>query len=491
MKRFIIIRLLLFIPTLLVISIAAFLISRAAPGDPVERLLVSAESTTGDGIASGMQREVVLREYRNKLGLDLPVFYFRFGTLADPDTLYRISDPAHRHVILRMARGSGNPQESMLWYTTLLKTLSLAKNASNKDLFKQGTFGESLNNLRSLLDGMLREVSDDRRAIRSDSIESLLTIIPGLTDIRKNWNEAREIEKSLIQNAAAWKAWIPSFHFYGFNNQYHRWLFGDGVSRLGFIRGDFGISYLDGQPIGERIGQRMKWSIALGVFSIFLAYFISIPVGIAAAYYKHSFFDKISSSIFLGLFALPSFFVGTLLLVLFANPDFYDWFPGSGVKDPSVFDPSWPLYKRIAHYLPFLVLPIITYTYSSFAFITRQIRASVAVELNQDYVRTARAKGLSERQIIVKHVFRNTLIPIITMLATVLPASFGGSVIIETIFSIPGMGLEMYDSIRNYDYPMIVALFTIIGFLTVTGYLISDIAYALADPRIRFTHQKV
>jgi peptide/nickel transport system permease protein len=136
--------------------------------------------------------------------------------------------------------------------------------------------------------------------------------------------------------------------------------------------------------------------------------------------------------------------------------------------------------------MPFLILPIITYTYGSFAFLSRIMRVGVIDVFSQDYIRTARAKGLGEGKVVMKHALRNSLLPIITVFANIFPLAIGGSVIIETIFTIPGMGFEIYNSILNSDYPMIVAVFTIIGFLTMLGYLIADILYAVVDPRISY-----
>jgi len=137
--------------------------------------------------------------------------------------------------------------------------------------------------------------------------------------------------------------------------------------------------------------------------------------------------------------------------------------------------------------MPYLILPIITYTYGSFAFLSRIMRIGMIEVVSQDYIRTARAKGLSEKKVILKHALRNSLLPILTVFASIFPVAIGGSVIIEVIFSIPGMGVEVYNSILNYDYPMIITVFTITGFLTMLGYLIVDILYAVVDPRISYS----
>ena len=224
----------------------------------------------------------------------------------------------------------------------------------------------------------------------------------------------------------------------------------------------------------------------IALISIFIAYLISIPIGIYSAYRKDSAVDKGFSLILFILYSMPSFFVGTLLLLQFANPDNLAWFPVSGIQDPTLFDPEWSFWTKIKHRMPFLILPIITYTYGSFAFLSRIMRVGMIDVVSQDYIRTARAKGLGEKKVILKHALRNSLLPIITVFAAIFPMAIGGSIIIEVIFSIPGMGVEVYNSILNYDYPMIITVFTISGFLTMLGYLVADILYAVVDPRISY-----
>ena len=269
-------------------------------------------------------------------------------------------------------------------------------------------------------------------------------------------------------------------------NQYHLWLFGNGKERQGLIRGDFGISYIDSQPIQDKIWQKVGISFSLSLIAIFLSYLISIPIGIYSAYKKDSAADKGMSLILFILYSMPSFFVGTLLLLQFANPDNLSWFPVSGIQDPTLFDPDWSFWEKTKHRMPFLILPIITYTYGSFAFLSRIMRVGMIDVVSQDYIRTARAKGLGESKVILKHALRNSLLPVITVFAAIFPMAIGGSIIIEVIFSIPGMGVEVYNAILNYDYPMIITVFTLSGFLTMIGYLVADLLYAVVDPRISY-----
>jgi peptide/nickel transport system permease protein len=294
--------------------------------------------------------------------------------------------------------------------------------------------------------------------------------------------------------ATAWKTFIPKVNFYP-NNQYHRWVFGDGnwitgegaVFTRGLIRGDFGTSYVTKEPIHDVISLKVFWSFFFTLVSVLLGYLVSIPLGIHAAANKDSRFDRISTVALFILYSMPNFFVATLLLMYFANPDMLAWFPASGVEPLRGFAADAGLLEKWSARLPYLVLPAIAYTYATFAFLSRIMRSSMLEIVGQDYIRTARAKGLSERTVIYKHALRNALLPIITVFANIFPAAIGGSVILEVIFTIPGMGNEAFSAIVNQNYPMIIAVMTISGGLTLVGYLVSDVLYALADPRISYS----
>ncbi|MGZ6540057.1 MAG: ABC transporter permease, partial [Bacteroidia bacterium] len=234
------------------------------------------------------------------------------------------------------------------------------------------------------------------------------------------------------------------------------------------------------------IYSKIGWSLFFSMLSVILAYAVSIPVGVKAAAKRGSRFDKISSLTLFILYSMPSFWLATLLLMTFANPDVVHLFPASGVKPALGYPDGASLFEKIKISFPYIILPAICYTYSSFAFLSRTMRVSMIEIISQDYIRTAHAKGLSEKIVIWKHAFRNALLPIITVFANVFPAAIGGSVIIESIFTIPGMGSETIYAIQNNDYPMIIAVLTITAFLTLVGYLISDILYAIVDPRISY-----
>lgn len=483
MLNYIVKRIFIFIPTLILISLLGFVISVYAPGDPVERLVNSAQTSGAIG-GEGQSTEELKVKVRKRLNLHLPIFYFNMVTMADTDTLYRVPDKNQRAMLAEMTQKNGNWDRVANYYQTLRKTL---KKQENLDLDKEeidkysgNRVNDALNQSRFTLLKLLEQTDDQRINKHFDKLERLYARFGFFGPMRKSLKQVQQSYIKLISNPENWKTYVPALNWYGFNNQYHQWISGI------LLDLDFGRSYRDQQPVMDRIGDRFIWSFALALVSIFFAYLISIPVGIYAAYRRNSFFDRASGATLFALISLPNFFVGTLLLFLFANPDMMVFFPEAGVQSATTFKESWPLWKKINHHLPYLVLPLITYTYSSFAFLSRQMRVGMLDVINQDFIRTARAKGLKEWNVIMKHALRNGLLPIITLFSNIFPMALGGSVIVEKIFSIPGMGLEIYQAILSADYPMIVAIFTLVGFLTIIGYLVADILYALVDPRISY-----
>jgi len=246
---------------------------------------------------------------------------------------------------------------------------------------------------------------------------------------------------------------------------------------------DFGFSYKDHRNVWDKISERLPITIQLNIISIFLVYLIAIPCGIYSSTHEGSFADKILTVGFFFLYSLPSFWVAVLLIMLFGGGDFWDIFPVYGIS--SIGSETMRLLPWLIDRMWHLVLPVACLTYGGLAYLSRLTRAAMLEVIREDYVRTARAKGLSERVVIFKHAFRNALLPLITLLAFLLPSMFGGSVIIESIFSVPGMGQLGFESVLSRDYPVIMAITAISAFLTLIGLLVSDILYAALDPRIK------
>ncbi len=246
---------------------------------------------------------------------------------------------------------------------------------------------------------------------------------------------------------------------------------------------DFGTSYKDHRNVWDKIAERLPVTIQLNIISIFLVYLIAIPCGIYSATHPETTSDRAMTLGFFILYSLPNFWVAVLLIMLFGGGDFWDVFPVYGIS--SIGSEAMSILPWLLDRIWHLILPVACLTYGGLAYLSRLTRADMLEVIREDYVRTAKAKGLSERVVIYKHAFRNALLPIVTLLAFLLPSMFGGSVIIESIFSIPGMGQLGFEAVLSRDYPVIMAITTISAFLTLIGLLISDILYAALDPRIK------
>ncbi|CAG9164048.1 microcin C ABC transporter permease YejB [Cupriavidus pampae] len=252
-----------------------------------------------------------------------------------------------------------------------------------------------------------------------------------------------------------------------------------------FASFDLGQSYFQHRSVWELVKSKLPVSISLGLWTFFLSYLISVPLGISKAIRAGSRFDVISSLIVLVGYAIPGFVLGVLLLVLFGGGTFVQWFPLRGLTSDNWEQMS--MMGKVMDYLWHLVLPITASVVGSFAVVTMLTKNAFLEEIRKQYVLTARAKGLAERRVLWKHVFRNALIPLVTGFpAAFIGAFFTGSLLIETLFSLDGLGLLSYEAVLRRDYPVVLGtlyLFTLIGLVT---RLISDVCYVLVDPRIHF-----
>jgi len=247
---------------------------------------------------------------------------------------------------------------------------------------------------------------------------------------------------------------------------------------------DFGDSYTEQRPVREVVLERLPITLQINVISIFLAYCIAIPLGVHSAVKDGTFLERTTTVALFILYSLPYFWTAYILIYFLGGGGYLQLFPVGGINSPGA--ESFGLLRFVLDRLWHLVLPVVCLTYTAFALLSRYMRAGMLENLRQDYIRTARAKGLSERSVVFKHAMRNSLIPIITILAGLLPALFGGSVIIENIFNIPGMGRLLFNSILSRDYPVIMSLLSLSALLTLLGILLCDLSYALVDPRIEY-----
>jgi len=246
---------------------------------------------------------------------------------------------------------------------------------------------------------------------------------------------------------------------------------------------DFGRSFApDQRPVIEKIMERIPITLTINLFSLALIFFTAIPIGIYCARNRGSVGDKFFTVfVFIG-YAIPSFWLALMLIALFGVK--LGWLPVSGIKSVVGYE-SMGTIEKFLDISKHLLLPVLVSAFGGLAGLARYMRSSLLEVLNQEYILAARAKGLPEKSVIYKHALRNALLPVITILGLSVPGLIGGSVIFESIFSIPGMGQLFYYSVMARDYPVIMGIVVIGAVLTLLGNLLADIAYAIADPRIR------
>lgn len=460
MTRYILRRLFLFIPTLLAISLLAFGMSKMSNVSIVDaKCTPSDDSPFESGQAQQERCEAIAKDY----GLDKPVFYFAIRQSAYPPDLYKIYNLRERKVKSNLIAQYGNWDYIRHYFKTCDKfrhqiqelpdsinaDLKIEINASTNFLYNQYEHER----IQFFLEDIVQKM-------RQDSLVQA-QLNPTFQEVATAYN--------LVQTRPSkGKLYTPAFHWYGLDNQYHNWFFS-------FIRGKFGKSYIDERPIATKIWEALHWTLTINSIAILLAYFIAVPLGVVAATQRNTWKDTFVSTFLFMLYALPSFWVATLLIVFFTTSEYgMNFFPTGGTGKG---------FWDVAYHL---VLPVFCVTYAAFVFISRQMRGGMLDVLHQDFIKTAKAKGLNSKQTIWKHGFRNALFPIITMFASVFPRALTGSVVIEYIFRVPGMGWLAWESFISHDWITIYTLLMLGAILTMLGNLVADILYAWADPRVKF-----
>ncbi len=242
--------------------------------------------------------------------------------------------------------------------------------------------------------------------------------------------------------------------------QFGRWL-----SRV--VRFDFGRSFIDQRPVTEKLGEAAPRTALVAGLALLLGFGLAVPLGVLLATRARHWWARVLSVLLVAAWSVPTFWIAVILLMLFASPRYFDWFPVQGLADGG------------------FALPVICLTWPTLVVATRQVRSAMEDALAQDYVKAARARGIPERRVVWRHALRNSLLPVVTMLGLHLPHLVGGSVVIERIFGIPGMGLLAFDAIGTRDYPTVMGVATVMAIVTMLSMLLVDLAYGFIDPRIR------
>ncbi len=468
MFQYLLQRIFLFLPTLLLASLLAFALSTLAPGDPVLDYLNNNPYSGISRPAHLLEAENTVRNAAKILQHDLPPFYFSVTSQAYPDTLHLILLKSQRKTLQRLIARYGNWAAIERYYRSIrsmeLQILALPDSLNAAAPFKQA--------LRDLYHAHEPPIISSKMAEMENTLQSDSLLHTALSNdffsLKNHWEKVQ-------QEATPGKLRIPAFHWHGVKNRYHVWL-------SGFVRGDFGVSIAERIPAAKKIKSALFWTLVVNIGAILLAYLLSVPLGVYSAVKKGKPFDRATSLGLFMLYSLPGFWLATLALIFLTTREYgMDWFD-TGLNHVPV---QAPWYQKIALALPNLVLPMLCIALPALAFIARQMRGSMVAVLEQDYIRTARSKGLPERQVIWRHGFRNALFPLITIFGSVLPSAIGGSVAVELIFNIPGMGWLTLQAIGAKDWNVVFAILMLGSFLTVLGMLLADLLYAWADPRVK------
>lgn len=469
MLRYLLKRTLYAIGVLIVVSVLMFLMSAAAPGDLVESHLA-----LDGGLGAYQQRTYTMRQTEygrasERVDMHLPLFYCAVRPALLPDTLHRILRKDERRTAVHWAHEYGSWPDVQAYRTEVIRTIAFLESADPDSA--PGTVS-----LAAEAEFLLNTTDTGRIAYVLDKLETAFEKDVGISGARIP--ALREAATQMQSGRPQIFALLPTIHWHGAQNRYHKWI-------SGVFRGDFGRSLIDGRSVGTKISDAVRWTLTINITAILLAFGIAIPLGVAAARRAGKRSDTIISSVLFAFYAMPAFWLAMLCIVFLTTSEYgswLDWFPTGGV---GMVSDRMGLGERLGIRISHLALPVFCILAGSLAYLTRQMRGSMLRELGQDYIRLARAKGLSEDRVVWKHAFRNALFPVITLVGSAFPAAISGSVILEVIFSIPGMGRLLYMSILAQDWPVVYAMVLLAAALTVIGYLVTDLLYRLADPRVQ------
>ncbi|MBK0403332.1 ABC transporter permease [Adhaeribacter sp. BT258] len=437
---------LILLPAIWLLASAVFLLSKSIPGSATEmQFEQAAESANSSAKAEARQR--AYRQLLHRTGQDLPLFYFRVGTVAEPDTLHEIFPENDRVALKKLVHTYGNWPEISAYYLALqqFEKILPGQNIPLETKRKSLQFA-----------GQLLETSDPVKARKTFTALQKMLCFPAekvlcddLVNLQARFENVVAAQKPALN-------YQPKFFWYGTQNQYHRW-FGN------LLRSNLGYSSRDMRPVSEVISEAFEVTIWLAL-ATFVLVAVSGPA-IAMVLSRKSMHK--SRGMVLGfLYALESVPLFIVALVFLSVAGYLGWF-GSNPEETGMG-------------LAIAVLALVNLPY-----FTTQAFVALQGELRENYVLTAKAKGLSENKVLLQHAFRNTLLPLITLLADFFPVLLAGTVVLEIIFSLPGMGRLLVSAVLARDYEIIAGLVLLTGLLKMLAHLLADLFYNLADPRLR------
>ena len=472
------------IPTTIGVALVVFGIYHAAPGDAATVMMgISSGGNMSQDADAKAQAEAFKREY----GLDrsLPVQFLNY---IGPFNLLRDGHPwfsspyTERETELLKLEGGGEVLTGAPMEIDHLPTTSEEERARLDAATASLLEGEE-GALALLEDGgaasypsLLTAMSERRRAFGERVDDEVARLALAMASV-----SGAEVSGALGTREGLIGEWFGWYYTEGGGARVRNTGERPGAGLLAL---DLGKEMQDKKPVSEELWRRLQVTVPLALISVLLSYLIALPLGIFSVRRQGTKVDGATTVILFVLYSIPSFWAGLMLIIAFGKTGL-DWLPVLGLhdKDADTFTTSQYIWDLFLH----IIMPVATLTYGSFAYLSRQMRAGMLEVIRQDYIRTARAKGLSENVVIYKHALRNSMIPVITLLAAILPILIGGSVIVESVFDIPGMGKYAFEGLLRRDFYIVMATTIFVGVMTQVGILLSDITYQLVDPRIRHT----
>lgn len=451
-----------------IISVIAFWLSKQVPGDEVMDY-ISIDDRGYNASFNPVQHRRAYERVAHQRGLDLPEFYFTISAGTVPDSIHLILPYEDREIVKQWIYQSKNGKGSFALYQKL----------------RSGLFTYCDNQKPAATDEQLCRFYNQSLALADiNAIYATALMHDSLYNGSEVELEFKDLLKSVIHscekllNSTSSMArinWLPNISWNGSQNQYHQWM-------TGLLHQKPLISLVDGRNAWTKIYAALRWTILLNGFAFLISILSGIAIGIWSGTHDGQSLDKIINWILFALFALPSFWLGTLLIYFLASGEWFSIFPAGGLGP---YQTARNFFERSGILFYHLFLPVTCLALGALAYVSRQMKQSVTNELSQPYVTLLRTQGISEKTIVRKHVIRNALFPVITMIGGAIPALLSGSLIIEVIFSIPGMGRLMYNSLLSRDWPVVFPILMFSAVITIASYMMTDIIYKWADPRVK------
>ncbi|MEO6133183.1 MAG: ABC transporter permease [Saprospiraceae bacterium] len=452
-----------------IISIIAFWLSKLVPGDAVMEYL-NLDDPRYNINSNPLELRNAYQMIAHRRGLDLPLFYWSVSPGAYPDEVNAVLPIEDRVALRKWIIDSKNGDGSLLLFHQLKSGLLWAcvdtSHAQAADLICQ-SFNKALRtNDLSLVQGNLSVLQNTLKNISGGDSALTNELAPIL--LVSNKLVASEKSKAAVQ-------WLPRVKWHGTHSQYHQWM-------SGLLSHRPLTSLIDGLNAWGKIFDALKWTLLLNGFAFLLAISIGVVIGIWSGGHNGKPLERIINWILFALFALPSFWLGTLFIYALTSGEWLSVFPSGGLGP---YQSTGTMIGKWSILFSHLILPVTCLALGALAYVSRQMKQSILHQYHQPYVKALRAQGISERTIMRKHIVRNALFPIITIVGGSVPGLVSGSLIIEVIFSIPGMGRLMYTSLLAQDWPVVFPVLMLGAAITIFSYLLTDIIYKWADPRVK------